>query len=102
MSGAGTDYTLTANLGLYKPIANMAVGLWGDLWNSNADALDSAMYGRPFLPLTGGALSGRLTLPSMTLTPLPANAANDAAAATAGVPVGGVYRNGSVLMVRVA
>jgi hypothetical protein len=33
---------------------------------------------------------------------LPANAANDAAAATAGVPVGGEYRNGSVKMVRVA
>jgi hypothetical protein len=32
---------------------------------------------------------------------LPTNAANDAAAATAGVPVRGVYRNGSVLMVRV-
>jgi hypothetical protein len=30
-----------------------------------------------------------------------ANAANDGAAATAGVPVGGVYRNGSVLMIRV-
>jgi hypothetical protein len=32
---------------------------------------------------------------------LPTNATNDAAAATAGVVVGGVYRNGSVLMVRV-
>jgi hypothetical protein len=32
---------------------------------------------------------------------LPINAVNDAAAATAGVPVGGIYRNGSVLMVRV-
>lgn len=31
-----------------------------------------------------------------------ANAADDAAAATAGVPVGGLYRNGSVLMVRAA
>lgn len=30
------------------------------------------------------------------------NAVNDAAAASAGVPVGGMYRNGSVLMVRVA
>jgi hypothetical protein len=30
------------------------------------------------------------------------NAANDAAAATAGVPVGELYRNGSVLMVRIA
>lgn len=29
------------------------------------------------------------------------NAANDAAAAAAGVPVNGTYRNGSVLMVRV-
>lgn len=29
------------------------------------------------------------------------NAANDAAAATAGVPVNGLYRNGSVLMIRV-
>lgn len=31
-----------------------------------------------------------------------ANAANDAAAATAGVPVGALYRNGSVVMIRVA
>lgn len=30
------------------------------------------------------------------------NAVDDAAAATAGVPVGGLYRNGSVVMVRVA
>lgn len=29
------------------------------------------------------------------------NAANDAAAATAGVPIGGFYRNGSVVMIRV-
>lgn len=29
------------------------------------------------------------------------NAANDAAAAVAGVPIQGMYRNGSVLMVRV-
>jgi len=31
---------------------------------------------------------------------LPINAVDDAAAAAAAVPVGGVYRNGSVLMVR--
>lgn len=30
------------------------------------------------------------------------NYASDAAAATGGVPVGGLYRNGSVLMIRVA
>jgi hypothetical protein len=32
---------------------------------------------------------------------VPANYANDAAAAAGGVPVGGVYRNGSVLQIRV-
>lgn len=37
---------------------------------------------------------------STNLPPL-TNAVNDAAAATAGVPVNGMYRNGSVLMVRV-
>jgi hypothetical protein len=48
----------------------------------------------------GDAMTGSLTLPSLLFTALPINAANDAAAATAGVPVRGVYRNGSVLMVR--
>jgi hypothetical protein len=59
MSGS-PDYTTTPNLGLYKPIRNMAVGTWGDLWNSNADALDSAIHfatgGGPFLPLAGGTV----------------------------------------------
>jgi hypothetical protein len=58
MSGS-SDYTQTPNLGLYKPVANMAVGTWGDLWNSNADALDSAIHastgGGPYLPLAGNA-----------------------------------------------
>jgi hypothetical protein len=30
------------------------------------------------------------------------NSANDAAAAAAGVPVGGLYRNGSIVMQRIA
>jgi hypothetical protein len=72
-----------------------------------------------YLPLGGGVMTGMLTLhtdPTTALgaatkqyvdnhqpnfTALPTNAANDAAAATAGVPVNGIYRNGSVLMVRV-
>jgi hypothetical protein len=33
---------------------------------------------------------------------VPPDAANDAAAAAAGVAIGGLYRNGSVVMVRVA
>jgi hypothetical protein len=43
----------------------------------------------------------RITSSGLGLAVLPTNAANDAAAATAGVPVAGVYRNGSVMMVRV-
>jgi hypothetical protein len=58
------------------------------------------------LPKTGGTLTGPLTGTTVTLTGLrfsvvPVDAANDAAAATAGVAVGGVYRTGSALMVRV-
>jgi hypothetical protein len=42
-----------------------------------------------------------LAAASAKFTTLPVDAANDAAAAIAGVPVGGVYKNGSQLMVRV-
>ena len=42
--------------------------------------------------------TGNLFLNSTTI----GNYANDAAAATGGVAIGGVYRNGSILMVRVA
>jgi len=57
-------------------------------------------------PKTDGGFSVPVTAPAATLGSLrfstvPINAANDAAAATAGVPVGGVYRSGSALMVRV-
>lgn len=47
-------------------------------------------------PLAISRATGHLTIM------LPTNAANDAAAAAAGVGIGGVYRNGSVLQVRVA
>ena len=53
------------------------------------------------LGLSGGVMTGSLTLVNAVFSPLPVDAANDSAAATAGVPVGGVYKNGSVLMVRV-
>lgn len=47
--------------------------------------------------------TGTVTLPTsvLGLNGL-ANAVNDAAAASASVPVGGLYRNGSILMVRIA
>jgi hypothetical protein len=50
---------------------------------------------------SGDTMTGPLSLTGLVFTTLPVSAANDAAAATAGVAVGGVYRNGSVLMVRV-
>src|SRR5215467_4158407 len=62
---SGTDYTQTPNLGLYKPIFNRSVGTWGDRWNSNADTLD-ALFGTgsnaPWLPLSGGTMSGPLAI----------------------------------------
>jgi hypothetical protein len=54
--------------------------------------LDGQTYGRQ-----SGAWAAVVPMVGATLT----NAANDAAAATAGVPLNGIYRNGSVLMVRV-
>ena len=50
----------------------------------------------------GPNLYGALLAPAVATSILPVNAANDAAAATAGVPVGGEYRNGSVKMIRTA
>lgn len=81
---SGTDYNLTPNLGLYKPIYDHDVEMWGTHLNANADTLDSVISNPP------------------TYANLPGNYANDAAAATGGVPIGGVYRNGSALMVRVS
>jgi hypothetical protein len=58
--------------------------------------------GNQFVAIDGSnAMTGQLKLPSLLFTTLPVNAANDAAAAAAGVLVGGVYRNGSILNVRV-
>lgn len=50
---------------------------------------------------TGHVISNNLGIASIPGTPT-VNAANDAAAASAGVVVGGEYRNGSIKMVRVA
>ena len=83
MSGS-PDYTLTPNLGLFRPNYDMDDGTWGTHLNANADVLDAAI----------GAL--RLgVLPTVLKS-----AANDAAAATAGVPVGGLYHNAGAVRVR--
>jgi hypothetical protein len=57
---------------------------------------DTNTYGRHGLTWQPVLLSA-----APVLNPLPVNATDDTAAASAGVVVGGVYRNGSVLMVRV-
>lgn len=62
------------------------------LSNASAKLLDIRNHGTSKLSLLA---DGTL---KMTV---PANYADDAAAATGGVPVGGVYRNGSVLQIRV-
>ena len=49
-------------------------------------------------PLTITRKTGQIIIPVANVV----NAANDAAAATANVPLGGLYRNGSILMIRVA
>ena len=74
---ASSDYTLTPNLGLFKPIANAAVGLWGDLLNTNADTIDSAIHastgGGPYLPLAGNAtVFGPVTFSAATTFSSPA------------------------------
>lgn len=46
--------------------------------------------------------TGTVTLPATVAIATLTDAANDAAAATAGVAVGRLYRNGSILMVRIA
>jgi hypothetical protein len=68
----------------------------------------SASIVSPDVVRLGHPLTGRYQFPSLSIMAngrlqfesLPGNHANDALAASAGVPVGGVYRNGNALMVR--
>ena len=83
---SGPDYTLTPNLRLFKPNYDMDDGQWGYHLNTNADVLDSALStgaGGMFLPLSGGTVTGPLTLAS----PLTINATY---ALTAASPIGPV------------
>lgn len=61
---SGTDYTLTPNLGLYKPNYDLDAEAWGYHLNANADVLDATLgtTAGVFLPLAGGAMSGPLLL----------------------------------------
>ncbi len=69
----------------------------------------SASIASPDVVRLGHPLTGRYQFPGLSIMAngrlqfesLPGHYANDALAASAGVPVGGVYRNGNALMVRV-
>jgi hypothetical protein len=55
--------TTTPVLGLFKPVVGADDDDWGAFWNSNADTLDAALVGGgPFLPLTGGTVTGPLAI----------------------------------------
>ena len=94
MSGS-PDYTLTPNLGLFKPNYDMDDGQWGNHLNSNADVLDSALStgsGGMFLPLVGGVMAGPLSLAGNATQPLHAVPLQQLTALIGGpvTPVGGV------------
>jgi hypothetical protein len=63
---SGTDFTITPNLGLYKPVYDQDAEAWGTHLNANADVLDGALAtsgaSAKFLPLSGGTMLGGLTL----------------------------------------
>lgn len=109
LAGGGTSGTVTVSLN--TPVL---IGLGGTSATTPAQALTNLGA----LPIAGGTMTGPLVLagdPSVNLNPvtleyfntnrgmLPGlvNAANDAAAAAAGVAVNQIYRNGSQLMIRV-
>jgi len=58
---SGSDYTTTPNLGLFMPNYDMDDGQWGFHLNQNATKLDAAIGSAtpgPWLPLSGGAVTG--------------------------------------------
>src|SRR5215831_2502483 len=64
---SGTDWTLTPNLGLYKPIPNADLDTWGGHLNTNADILDTKFgvggASGPYVPIAGNVtMTGPLTL----------------------------------------
>src|SRR5215469_3531350 len=62
--GVMSDYTTTPNLGLYKPTYDADDGEWGNHLNLNSDTLDALFApdgsSAPWLPLTGGTMTGPL------------------------------------------
>ena len=95
-----SEYTTTPNLGLYKPTVNADEAAWGDHLNANADILDAAVGvgGGPFLPLSGGAMSGPITLPGTATASLHAVPLQQVVAMTGGpyLLLAGGIMNGNI------
>jgi hypothetical protein len=103
---AGNTISAAGSVVLGSPnFATSAVAYFHPSGNTGADATIQAFAGTGAndgsLSVTAGSIvlnvQGKITFGT-----LPPNAPDDASAASAGVPPKGVYRNGSVLMVRVA
>lgn len=98
LSGADDGESLTIQTSVRVPLTSEAFSLLFVLEGNSAVAIPLT----GILATTGNVetLSGK-TLSAPKLSDI-GDYADDTAAATGGVPVGGVYRNGSQLMVRVA
>jgi hypothetical protein len=72
MSNVRSD--LTPRLGLFKPDPGADIDVWGDELNQNTDILDNALLADQaaalYLPLSGGTLTGLLTLAGAPTTAL--------------------------------
>lgn len=90
MSGSGTDYTQTPNWSFYKPVVDADEDQWGFHINFNTDLLDTILdpAGSTFLPVTGGTLTGPLTLPGPPVVSLQAATKDYVDAAIAAIPDG--------------
>jgi hypothetical protein len=84
-AGGMSGFITTPNYNLRKPTVGADNDLWGGDWNTNADIIDTQIKARAdaiagMLPLTGGTLTGPLTLPTLTTTGNPTNLGNSGAA----------------------
>jgi hypothetical protein len=92
----------SVGLQLYVNYNNAGTNTWVISVNQSGYVIDAASDGKYYGRRNAAWSQVLAAAPAgAVFTSLPTNAANDAAAASAGVVVGGIYRNGSILMVRV-
>ena len=77
-------------------------GDWDGSLNGNASITGSLTVTAGINASLTGSVLGTAATASILFNTSLVNAVDDAAAATAGVPVGGIYRNGNFLLIRVS